>query len=502
MPRHTSPNQQREQRGQVLYDEIKMAILEGVYAPGSRMLSTRACAAERGLSRSTVTSVYEHLAAQGYIETAAGCVSRVAFGAVPKHAAKNDRQHKKNTSLLQNYPARLSAIGHRIAALQSQTPRAPEQPVSGLIDFAYGPISGRDFPTLAWRKASRQVELNRPARISYADSCGDMSFRVALQAYLSRSRGIHSDTAQIIVVNGSQQALDICARLLLNPADKVLVENPGYRMAHQSFEVMGAYLCGIDVDDQGMRTDQLSQHNSAHMAYVTPSHQYPLGAFLSMPRRQQLLAWASANGAWIIEDDYDSEYRYAVRPESTLKSLDQNGRVIYVGTFSKTLSPQMRLGYMIVPPDLTDVFAMAKQLIDRHTAVAMQQTLGILLESGIYDRHVRRIRRIQHAKCNALMAALHRYLGSSIHVQGAVGGLHVVVWFQTIPRQAEKQLCELAYKAGVVVHPIDTMYLSTAQRPHHKRYAGLVMGYAALEQKQIEQGIKKLRIALQHLISD
>jgi GntR family transcriptional regulator / MocR family aminotransferase len=510
-PSHSSTDQRRQNRGQALYDEIKAAILEGVYAPGSRMLSTRACAAERGLSRSTVSTVYENLAAQGYIETTSGAASRVAFGAAPKLSGLKLHLTQKNAPLLRSHtthPVRLSAVGDRIAALLPQanathvTHVASGQAASGLIDFAYGPISGRDFPTLAWRKAARQVELNRPALVGYTDSCGEYSFRLALQSYLSRSRGIQCDIEQIIVVNGSQQALDICARLLLNPKDQVVVENPGYRLAHQAFEVIGTQLCGIDVDDQGLRTDQLNQYKSARMAYVTPSHQYPLGAFLSVARRQQLLAWANTNQAWVIEDDYDSEYRYSVRPDSTLKSSDPYGRVIYIGTFSKTLSPQLRLGYAIVPHCLSTIFSKAKELIDRHTAVATQQTLGILLNNGIYDRHVRRIRRIQHAKCNILIAELQRYFGEHVNVQGAAGGLHVVVWFQAIPRRAEKQLCDLAYKAGLLVYSIDRMYIGTMKKPHHTHCAGLVMGYASLDGKQIVQGIKKLRTALRPLISD
>jgi GntR family transcriptional regulator / MocR family aminotransferase len=490
--KHRNASNDRGQRGRKLYDEIKASIMGGIYAPGSRLLSTRACAAERGLSRSTVSLVYEQLASEGFIETIAGASSRVAIGMRGRDSLKVRQQRTTKTPDSKHHRVWLSSFGDRIAAL---LPNEIAQPSSGCIDFAYGPVSGKDFPTMAWRKAARQVELERPDRVAYEDPRGDLSFRQALRAHLARARGLNCEIEQIIVVNGSQQAIDLCARLLLNPEDSVAVENPGYRMAHQAFEAMGAHLRGIDVDAHGMMTDQLAQA-SERLAYVTPTHQYPLGGLLTVARRRQLLAWAHSNQAWIIEDDYDSEYRYTIRPEPTLKSMDENERVIYVGTFSKTLSPQLRLGYMIVPHDLASLFAAAKQLVDRHSAVSPQRTLALLLENGIYDRHVRRIRRIQHNKCTALMAALNRHLGQSVSVQGAAGGLHVVVWVHAVPHRAEQALIKRALKEGVMVYPIDAMYLRTQKTSKTPRCAGLVMGYATLDDKQIDLGIRRLNSAI------
>jgi GntR family transcriptional regulator/MocR family aminotransferase len=363
----------RRGQGRALYEEIKARVLDGTYGAGTLLPSTRACAAERGLSRTTVSTVYEQLAAEGFIETKAGASSRVAAGAMSARGARAGAGRGSSGHRDSLPQARLSAFGQRVRNLKLAS---TEVPAAGHIDFKYGPLAGADFPTLAWMKASRKVERERPPRLAYTDPRGDPGLRRALQAYLARARGISCQLDQLLIVNGSQQALDLCARVLLDPGDLVVVENPGYRMAHHVFSAVGARLLGIPVDQQGLMTDELARVRHAALAFVTPTHQFPLGAFLAMPRRQALLKWAAQTGAWILEDDYDSEYRYAVRPEPTLQSLDARGAVIYIGTFSKTLSPELRLGYMIVPPQLAGTFASAKQLADRHAASHAQRTLA------------------------------------------------------------------------------------------------------------------------------
>jgi GntR family transcriptional regulator/MocR family aminotransferase len=270
-------------------------------------------------------------------------------------------------------------------------------------------------------------------------------------------------------------------------------------MAHQVFEATGARLCGIGIDHQGLRTELLAGVPRAQLAYVTPTHQFPLGAFLTLGRRRELLDWAAGSGAWVIEDDYDSEYRYAVRPEATLQSLDGQGRVIHVGTFSKTLSAQLRLGYMVLPRNLVATFAAAKRLADRHVATGTQRALALLLEDGSYDRHVRRIRRLQHARRGALLEALERHLGARVAVQGAASGLHLVAWMPGLPREREAALAEAALRKQVRVHPISRFYLPHADAPGAARPAGLVMGYALLEPEQIDQGVRRLASALDTL---
>lgn len=388
---------------------------------------------------------------------------------------------------------RLSAFGNRVGQLELGQPQAvaPQD-----IDFTYGPLAGADFPTLAWMKASRKVERERPAKLAYTDPRGDLGLRRALQAYLARARGISCELDQVLIVNGSQQALDLCARLLIDRGDKVVVEDPGYRMAHHVFCAQGARLHGIPVDRQGLCTDELAGVRAAVMAYVTPTHQFPLGAFLSMPRRRALLDWAARTGAWILEDDYDSDYRYAVRPEATLQSLDEAGSVIYIGTFSKTLSPELRLGYMIVPARATDLFASAKRLTDRHTSSQAQRTLALLLEEGTYDRHVRRIRRVQDARRMALLHALDRHLPGQLTVEGASSGLHVVAWASNVPARREHELVAAALRERTLVYPLGALFLPRPSASASRRSAGLVLGYALLTPEQIDEGVRRLALAV------
>ena len=452
------------------------------------MPSTRALAAERGLSRATVTLVYEQLAADGFIETRAGTASRVAAGVGPAESA---RQQATRQAAMHGPHGRLSSIGERIVTFP--VPQASDAK-AGEIDFVYGPLAGSDFPMLAWMKALRAVERQRSRRLEYEDPRGNLALRKALQAHLSQTRGLVCSIEQLVIVNGSQQALELCARLLVNPGDGVVVENPGYRMAHRAFDAYGAKLLGVDVDEQGLVTDQLNALGSVQLAYVTPTHQFPLGSFLPIARRRQLLAWAHEHKAWVIEDDYDSEYRYSVRPEATLLSLDTQGCVIYVGTFSKTLSPQLRLGYMVLPPALVGTFAEAKRLSDRHAATGVQRALALMLEDGSYDRHVRRIRRLQQTRQRALIHALQVHLGDQIEVQGAASGLHLVVWFRKLPANAEPALVRAA-EQGVCVYPVGPLYLRGRTQKTSQRNAGLIMGYALLNEDEIAKGVRRLALA-------
>jgi GntR family transcriptional regulator/MocR family aminotransferase len=486
-------------RGRDLYEEIKARIVDGTYAAGSALASTRACADERALSRTTVSAVYEQLAAEGFIHSRPGASSRVAAGIARTRATATDSRRVGRGHKVNSVTVRLSAVGERLSKLDLPSVAAPR---SALVDFAYGPLAGGDFPTLTWLKAMRRIERLRSARLAYDDPRGDAGLRRAIQSYLSRARGLSCDVDQIIIVNGSQQALDLCGRVLLDSGDIAVVENPGYRMAHRVFESIGAGLHGIDVDDQGLKTDLLAGVPHAQLAYVTPTHQFPTGAFLSAGRRRALLDWSARTGAVIVEDDYDSEYRYSIRPEPTLLSLDELGTVIYVGTFSKTLSPQLRLGYMVLPHHLVKTFETAKRMTDRHTPTGLQRTLAMLLDDGSYDRHVRRMRRLQQARRVALLQALEKWLHGYVTVQGEVSGLHLVATVPRVSSTREARLIQLAEQEGVCVYPLSSFYLPGAgSHDRAGRAAGLVMGYAMLEQKQIAVGVQRLAAAIRKMAS-
>lgn len=460
---------------------IKQAIATGTYAPGASLPSTRALAAEWGLSRTTVTAAFEQLLAEGYLETRPGARARVAAGLAhpgpPRPSAPASR------------PAKLSAYGRRLAAAEP----IPWNPRPFALDFRYGELAGGDFPTLAWRRALTKAVMRRPARLRYGDPRGLPELRAALQGYLWRGRGLRCEADDILMVNGSQQGLDLCARLLVDPGDRVVIEDPAYHLARQVFLTAGAELAPQPVDHEGMRAAALPP---ARLAFVTPSHQLPLGSILSAPRRQELLAWAARFGAMIVEDDYDAEYRYGIGPVPPLRALDQAGSVIYLGTVSKTLSPTLRLGYLVLPPALRELFARAKRMSDRHTPELEQAALAELIESGAYERHLRRVRRRNAERRAVLLKALHEHLGERVAIAGTDAGLHVVAWFDGLPQAREAELTERAAAISLGIYGVSGFY----DRPGDPaRCAGLVLGYAALDEPQIEAGVERLAAVLKGL---
>ncbi|MBL6456254.1 PLP-dependent aminotransferase family protein [Belnapia sp. T6] len=464
-------------------EAIKGRIASGLLGPGARLPSTRALAAEWGVSRTTVTAAYEQLIAEGYLEARQGARTRVAqgVGPAPPSAAPGGAPAP---------PERLSAYGRRVAAFDLP-PLADSARM--VADFRYGDVAGADFPMLAWKRAVGAALLRRRPRLRYGDPQGAPELRTALQGYLWRARGLRCEAEQIVVVNGSQQGLDLCARLLLDPGDRVLMENPGYILARQVFQAAGAEVVPIGVDREGMLTGELPE---ARLAYATPSHQFPLGGILSATRRRELLAWAQRSGAHVIEDDYDSEYRFDIAPVPPLRALDDTGRVIYLGTVSKTLSPRLRLGYLVLPPALHPAFAKAKRLMDRHTPDLEQEALADLIGSGAYERHVRRVRRRNGERRAALLAALSATLGDAVTVVGADAGLHVVIWLNRVPREQEEGLLARARDAGLGLYPVTPLYAPAplAARPGA---AGLVMGYASLDEQAIQRGVQRLGAVLE-----
>jgi GntR family transcriptional regulator/MocR family aminotransferase len=470
---------------QRICEAIKGQIASGLLGPGARLPSTRSLAAEWGISRTTVTAAYEQLIAEGYLETRQGARAQVAQGLGRSSAQPG--QPAPPTG-----PDRLSAFGQRLAGF----PLPPVASTDWLVaDFRYGDLAAADFPLLAWRKAVGAALLRGQGRLRYGDPCGSSDLRAALQGYLWRARGLRCHAEQIIVVNGSQQGLDLCARLLLDPGDRAAMEDPGYTLARQVFLAAGAEVVPVAVDREGLRTDSLP---AARLAYATPSHQFPLGGVMSAGRRRELLAWARRTGAHVVEDDYDSEYRFDIAPIPPLQALDDAGRVIYLGTISKTLSPTLRLGYLVVPTALSVAFAKAKRLADRHTPGLEQEALAALIESGAYERHVRRVRRRNSERRAALLASLSATLGDAVTVVGADAGLHIVVWLNRVPMTQEDALIARAHAAGLGVYPVTPLYAPapTAARPDT---AGLVMGFASLDEQAIKRGVRTLKEVLDTL---
>jgi GntR family transcriptional regulator/MocR family aminotransferase len=465
---------------------LRDQIVGGVYGLDSRLPSSRALATELGVSRTTVTAAYEQLAAEGFIEVRQGARPRVAPAAIHQNPTGGARQIAG--------PVRLSSYGDRLRMI---APRYQEASQNLIADFRYGDLAHSDFPALGWKRAVVAAMANDPTRLTYNDPRGLKKLRMALQGYLWRARTLRCDLEQIIIVNGSQQGLDICARLLLNPGEKFAIENPCYTMGRHVFSATGATPVPINVDKDGLDTRQLAG-TDARLAYVTPSHQYPLGSVMPIGRRYQLLDWAQQSDAYVIEDDYDGEYRYDINPVPPLYGLEDNHNVIYLGTVSKTLSPTLRLGYLVVPHQLHDVFAMAKQLADRHTPTMEQKALATMIENGAYESHVRQARRRNSERRETLLNALRHRFGDMIAVEGADAGLHIVVWFPDFERSLENDLVEEARKRSVGVYPVTPLYDPGCPEAHPNQ-VGLVMGYAALNIQRIERGIELLRQAVDEL---
>lgn len=481
-PTPEAPSKKGASAGRVVYDRLRAQMTDGTLPAGARAPSTRGLATELGVSRTTITATYEQLAAEGYLTTSTGRVARIARPlAAPAACGLPSKR------LTQATPA-LSEFGHRLQAI-SMPALAPADPAR--FDFLYGAVAHRDFPTLAWRRAYQTELLQQQHRLYYVPPEGDATLRSALQGYLRRARGLVCDAEQLLVVHGSQQAIDLCARLLLDTGDAFVFEDPGYLMARRCFEATGASCLATPVDAQGLETHHLPQNNKARLAYVTPSHQFPLGGVLPITRRQELLQWAQRQSAWIVEDDYDGEFRYGQRPIDALQSIDRDSRVIYIGTFSKALSPQLRLGYLVLPPALVPVFRQAKRLNDRHAPVLEQRVLASLITSGTYERHVRRMRRENERRRAALLEAVACYLPKNAQVGGTAAGLHVVLWLPSLKPADEPSLVSAARHIGVGIYPVSTLYDSpesgTPSRP-----AGFILGYASLTLAQIQQGLQAL----------
>lgn len=464
--------------GRQVYDQVRAHIAEGTLPPGARLPSTRALAADLGVSRTTVTAAYEQLAAEGYLVTAAGRAARVAAPLAAAPAAPLPSASAR--------PPRLSRYAQRVLDLPPTV--APDAQALA-VDFRYGNLCAQDFPTQAWRKAYQAELLRRQALLAYAAPEGELRLREALQGYLCRARGIVCHAAQIVVVQGTQQAIDLCARVLLDAEDAFAFEDPGYLAARHSFEATGATRVPLPVDRYGVDTAALPEAAGVRLAYVTPPHQFPLGGVLPVGRRMELLQWARRHAAWVIEDDYDGEFRYGQRPIDAMHSMDGDDRVVYIGTVSKALSPQLRLGYLVLPTALVPAFRQAKRLADRHAPVLEQRVLAALIASGAYERHVRRMRRAHERRRAVLLDAVAAHLPEA-QVGGTAAGLHVVLWLPAMAPHDEVAFAARARDAGVGIYPLSPLFAGPPQA--YGRPAGWVLGYASLPEDAIRRGVEAL----------
>ena len=471
-----------------LYRALRAAILRGELAPGARLPSTRALAADEGLARNTVLRAYDQLLGEGYVVGRRGSATRVA-AEIPDDVAEIARDASRRPRPRRAAPPRLSRWAGRLP----DAPPSWAAPERGLpYDFRYGRPPFGDFPQATWaRLLARRAREATVRDLDYGEPAGLPALRAAIAGYLARARAVDCRPEQVVVVHGTQQGLDLVARVLLDPGDRALIEEPHYSGARRILQAAGARLVAVPVDREGFDVARAGRAAaSARLAYVTPSHQFPTGVGMTLARRLALLAWAERAGAWVVEDDYDSEYRYGGRPVESLQGLDRAGRVIYLGTFSKVMFPALRLGYLVLPPELVGPCVAAKALADTGSPGLEQRALADFLAAGHFERYLRRTRARNRERRAALVAAVRRHLGDRVEVAGADAGLHLLLWLRGVPAARTPRIVARAARAGVGVYAPDHFYLG---RPPG---AGLVLGYASLDEDAIREGIRRLARSL------
>jgi GntR family transcriptional regulator / MocR family aminotransferase len=473
-----------------LYDWLRTAITEGRIRPGQRLPSTRSMAAELQISRISVFNAYEQLRSEGYLEAFVGsgtCVART----IPDDAFGLPTHRRKGSQLVITELGPRSVSARAVALLKVPS----EAWLHNLGAFRVSLPALDQFPIDVWSKlVTRHSRRLSRAIMAYGPAMGYLPFREAIAEYLSTFRGVRCDSSQILVTTGSQQALQISAQVLLDPKDQVLVEEPGYPGARLAFTSAGARLIPIPVDGEGMTVSEIiGQSLRGRVAYVTPSHQYPLGMTMSAARRMSLLNWAVRSGSWIIEDDYDSEYRFGSRPIPSLQGLDMHGRVIYIGTLSKVLFPALRLGYVVVPKDLVPAFSAARDAADIFSSTLHQAVLTDFFCEGHFARHIRRMRMLYMDRRKALVNAIRNQMGNIVEVIGAEAGMHLVALLP--PATDDVSVSKHAAQNGISAMPLSACYLNPPKR------GGLILGYGGVNPRQIQDGIRELRVSIQGLIA-
>ena len=459
-----------------IYDALRGAILSGRLRAGQQVPATRTLASEIGVSRVPVVSAYEQLQAEGYLETLQGSgtyVSRLLQQDVPAFDIPSSLEP------LIPGPRRISSrsTGSRYQSL-------PWATRSGA--FTVGQVAEHHFPIRLWSDLiTRHVRNSGTQMLQFGDPMGLLHFRASVSDYLRSFRGVNCSPEQIMVVNGSQQALEICARVLTEACDAVWLEEPGYALARHVFKLAGCRIVSVPTDENGLDIDAGRELcRSAKLAYVTPSHQFPLGSVMSASRRLQLLEWAQSSGSWIIEDDYDSEYRFEGAPLSSLQGIDRDSRVLYIGTFSKTVFPALRVGYIVIPPDLNDHFRSIRMALDVFPATLNQAVLAEFIREGHFARHLRRMRVLYRERRDELRTCLCREFGEKVRVMGDESGMHLAAVFPGILND-EEIACNAADR-GLWLWPLSRSY---AGRVHHR---GFVLGFGNTETRAIAPAVDLL----------
>ncbi|MHC8384616.1 MocR-like pyridoxine biosynthesis transcription factor PdxR [Pseudomonas sp. LB3P14] len=487
-----------------LYQALRVRVLDGRLASGTRLPASRDLAAALSISRNSVVRAYDQLYAEGFIEGRVGDGTYVAQ--LPQAALVAKKLSTKvSTGLSTGLPTALSTnwlnlpvilsskVIHSGALGRVERNHLALPPVGPPRAFRVGVPAFDLFPFEVWAKLNaafwRKPDLQQ---LCYGDPAGDARLRDLIAAYLRSSRGMQCTAEQIVITSGAQQGISLCAQLLVEPGDGVAIENPGYRAAGHAFAVAGAQLHGVAVDSEGIDCTALNALNDCHLAYVTPSHQYPTGVVMSLARRLELLAWAERTEGWIVEDDYDGEYRYSGAPLAPLAALDRHGRVLYVGTFGKVAFPALRLGYLVLPPALVDAFAQRRAVDVRHSEVSTQAVMAEFMAAGHFQRHIRRMRRAALSRRNTLLANWPSDIPGVGSLPSVAAGLHLTVAVDTEAR--ERELIEAAASVDVEINGLSGYWLPDSRNTVDQR-AGLVLGFAAVPEAAIIAALGRLQKA-------
>jgi len=459
-----------------LYEELRSAILDGRLRPGARLPASRDLAAAYGLARATIVTAFDQLKSEGYVEGRPGSGTYVSQ-VLPEQLLDVRGPHAEER--LPHRRVSLSEYARRLQPFRGTAPRPirafrANQPALDL------------FPTTLWAQvAARRLRRVSANLLAGGEALGYRPLRQAVADYLSSSRGVKCTADQVLVLSGAQEALDRTARILLNPGESVWMEEPGYPGAAVVFRAVGARICPVPVDAEGMDLDRgLQRWKRARLAYVTPAHQFPLGVTMSLRRRLALLEWARRSGTLIFEDDYDSEYRYSGRPIPALQGLDRSGVVIFAGSFSAVLFPALRLGYLVVPPEMVDVFAAAESVSTHHPPLLEQAVLCDFITEGHFARHIRRMRELYAERLSVLLDGARAKLGELLEISTVEAGLQTVGWLKGGLRA--ERVAELAAKRDVEVVPL-RRYASGRSRRE-----GLILGFAAVDPRELRRGVEEL----------
>lgn len=460
-----------------IYDGYRKAILDGGLRAGQRLPSTRVLASELGISRIPVLSAYSQLLAEGYFE------SRVGSGTVVSRA------------LPQRVPAVTPAgapltrsLAHRKVSKRVMLPanREGDYGDGGLGPFRFGQIAFERFPLQIWKSlVTRQARRIDAKSFKYGDHMGLSDLREAIATHIRPTRAVRCEAQQIMIVSGSQSGLDITTRALLDAGSRVWVEEPGYTLASAVFAGHGCRTVPVHVDAEGLDVSVgLRKCRHARAALVTPSHQFPLGVTMAASRRLQLLDWAQSTGSWIIEDDYDSEFCYEALPVHSLQGLDRNARVVYIGTFSKVLFPALRLGYVVIPPDLIDRFRAIRFAMDVSPPTFLQAVLADFIREGHFSRHIRRMRAVYAERRSALIESIRHELGATAEIVGAQAGMHLAAILKGI---SDREAAERAVRQRLWLAPLSSFY---ADEPVHR---GFILGFGSTSAEEIPSAVRRLR---------